>query len=182
MTFLSMAAFRRPLIAAGLLVGSATACAHITLASPQAEAGSYYTAVLRVGHGCDGAAITEIIVTLPPGVQGAKPMPKPGWRIDIERAPLAVPVTSHGRTVTEDVSRVRWTGGPLPDAYYDEFVLRVRLPDTPGRLYWPVTQVCEQGRIDWVEVPDAAAGAVQLTYPAPMLELRPAAPPAQHAH
>lgn len=180
MDILAMVAARR-LLGTGLLFASAAAPAHITLATPQAEAGSYYTAVLRVGHGCEGSAVRELIVRLPAGVQGAKPMPKPGWRIAIERSPLATPYTSHGRTISEDVTQLRWTGGPLPDAHYDEFVLRVRLPDTPGRLYWQVSQVCEQGRIDWTEAPAAGQSPRELKHPAAVLELLPAAP-SGHAH
>ncbi|WP_428422630.1 YcnI family protein [Methylibium sp.] len=177
---LSMAAARR-LLGVGLAGASALAQAHITLETPEAEAGSHYKAVLRVSHGCDGSAVKALIVKLPPGVQGAKPMPKPGWRIDIERSPLATPYASHGRRITEDVSQVRWSGGPLPDAHYDEFVLTARLPQTPGRLYWQVSQICEQGRIDWAEVPAAGQSPHELKSPAAVLDVLPAAPTA-HVH
>ena len=110
------------------LLAAASAQAHVTLEKPQAAAGSYYKAVFRVGHGCAGSPITQLIVNIPAGVQGAKPMVKPGWRIDIERAKLAAPTTSHGVTVADDVAVIRFTGGPLPDTHYDEFALNVKLP------------------------------------------------------
>lgn len=41
----------------------------------------------------------------------------------------------------------------LPADYYDGFVVMSKLPETVGKLYWKVSQVCEQGRLDWVDVP-----------------------------
>jgi uncharacterized protein YcnI len=159
----------------------ASAQAHVTLETGKAPAGSYYKAVFRVGHGCDGSPVRQLIVDIPPGVQGAKPMAKPGWRIEIERAALAKPYASHGRTVSEDVAQIRFTGGPLPDAHYDEFAISVKLPDDAGPLYWKVSQVCEKGRVDWAEVPGAGQSLHDLKAPAALLEVVPAEH-AGHAH
>lgn len=147
--------------------------AHITLEQKQAEAGSYYKATFKVGHGCEGSAIKQIVVTIPNGVMGAKPMPKAGWQIEIEKTKLAQPYLSHGKKIEETVSVVRWIGGPLPDAYYDEFVLSVRLPEQVGPLYWSVSQICEQGRIDWTEVPTPGKKRSDYAAPAPVLEIVP---------
>jgi uncharacterized protein YcnI len=158
------------------------AYAHVVLEQGQAEAGATYKAVLRVGHGCGESPVTELVVQIPPGVQGARPMAKPGWQIAVTRAPLAVPVTSHGRTVSEDVSQIRWSGGRLDAAQYDDFVLLARLPDQPGPLYWKISQICESGRADWVEVPAAGQTPRDLKAPAALLEVRPAAPAAAPVH
>ena len=160
----------------GLLAALATPCAsaHIVLENQKAEAGSYYKAVFKITHGCDGEPIRQIIVNIPEGVQGAKPMVKPGWTIEIERGRLAKPYTAlHGRTVTEEVKQLRWTGGPLPSEHYDEFVVTARLPDAPGKLYWKVSQVCEKGRIDWDEVPAPGKKASDYKAPAAQMELTP---------
>jgi uncharacterized protein YcnI len=165
-------------ILAGILFGlcSMAVHAHVVLDIQQSAAGSYYRGALRVGHGCDGSAVTQLIVTIPAGVQGAKPMPKAGWRTDIRRTVLATPYLSHGREVREDVSEIRWTAN-TPDAYlaadhYDEFVVFAKLPDTSGRLYWRVSQICEQGRIDWHEQPGLDV-SVKLKTPAAVLEVVP---------
>jgi uncharacterized protein YcnI len=179
--FSSLCVARRSAVVSIALLVAASAQAHVTLETPRAAAGSYYKAVFRVGHGCAGSPVTQLIVNIPPGVQGAKPMVKPGWRIDIERAQLATPVTSHGVTVTEDVSVIRFTGGPLPDTHYDEFALSVKLPDAAGPLYWKVSQVCEQGRVDWIELPQAGQSLHDLKAPAALLEVVPAEH-AGHAH
>ena len=164
-----------------------TVHAHITLEQKQAEAGSYYKATFKVGHGCEGSAIKQIVVTIPNGVMGAKPMPKAGWQIEIEKTKLAQPYLSHGKKIDETVSVVRWTGGPLPDAYYDEFVLSVRLPEQVGPLYWSVSQICEQGRIDWADVPAPGKKRSDYAAPAPVLDILPkletkGAMPAPHKH
>ena len=152
-------------------LAAASVQAHVTLETAKAPAGSYYKAVFRVGHGCEGSPTRQLIVDIPPGVQGAKPMAKPGWRIEIDRAALAEPTTSHGRAVTEEVSQIRFTGGSLPDAHYDEFAISVKLPDDAGPLYWKVSQVCEQGRIDWVETPQPGQSLHDLKTPAPLLDV-----------
>ena len=41
----------------------------------------------------------------------------------------------------------------LPDAQYDEFVLRGQLPATPGPLWFKVQQLGPSGQLDWAEVP-----------------------------
>uniref|UniRef100_UPI0013D3B0BB DUF1775 domain-containing protein n=1 Tax=Escherichia coli TaxID=562 RepID=UPI0013D3B0BB len=46
-----------------LLAAAGAAQAHITLDQPEAETGKPYKAVLRVGHGCDGSATRQIILT-----------------------------------------------------------------------------------------------------------------------
>ena len=114
--------------------------AHVVLEQGQAEAGTPYKAVLRVGHGCGDSPVTELVV------------------------------------------QIRWSGGRLDPAQYDDFVLLARLPDRPGPLYWKIAQICETGRSDWVEIPAAGQTLPDLKAPAALLELRPAAPAAAPAH
>src|SRR3546814_2317884 len=61
------------------LAATAPASAHITLQTDAAAVGSYYKAVLRVPHGCKGAATTAIKIRIPEGVISVKPQPKVGW-------------------------------------------------------------------------------------------------------
>lgn len=112
---------------------------------------------------------------IPNGVRAAKPMPKPGWRLEIQREALAHPYTAHGRTVSEDVVRVTWTAKSgddmLPSTQYDEFVMVVQLPDKAATVYWPVRQVCEEGKNDWTEIPAPGQKPTILKFPAVRLEL-----------
>lgn len=176
----------RLLAAAAVLATAVPASAHITLEHQAAHAGSYYKANFKVGHGCGASPIRQIVVHIPAGVRGAKPMPKPGWNLAIERARLAQPYQDHGRTVSEDVVRITWTARTEADhllnEHYDEFALQARLPDRAGPMYWPVSQVCVEGRIDWSEVPQPGQSLRALKSPAALLDLMPASGGAHHHH
>jgi uncharacterized protein YcnI len=173
-------------LAACAALACAAASAHVVLDYQAAPAGSSYRATFKVGHGCGASATRQITVDIPAGVRNAHPMPKPGWQLTVERAPLPKPETDHGRTVTDDVARVTWTARTrddmLPNAHYDEFVLSARLPQQAGTIYWPVRQVCEEGRNDWVEVPAAGQKRSDLKSPAALLEVLPVGGAGAHNH
>ena len=158
---------------------------HVVLDEPAALAGNSYKASLRVGHGCEGSPTTAITVLIPPGFQGAKPQPKPGWVLTVRREKLAQPYSSHGKPVSEDVSEISWTAASrdswLPDAFFDEFVLRGTLPAEAKPLWFKVLQTCEQGRLDWTQVPAAGTSTQGLKSPAALLELIPSTQTG-HAH
>lgn len=166
-------------IAAALALACGGAAAHVTLEEPAAVAGSGYKATLRVGHGCEGTATHTLRVQIPPGFRGAKPMPKPGWTLQVRRAPLAQPYESHGRRVTEDVVEIVWKAASreawLDDAHYDEFVLRGRTPEQPGPIWFKVQQLCEKGQWDWSETPADPKSTDRrgLKAPAALLEVLP---------
>ena len=166
---------RRAAIAAALATAFSTAAtAHVVLDTAEAPAGSYYKAVFRVPHGCDGSPTTAIAVTLPEGILVAKPQPKPGWTLNVDRQTLAAPVAGpHGSTITERVASIAWTGGDLPDAWFDEFAIQLRLPDAPPGtvIRFPVEQTCAVGARHWVGTGETQAD------PAPALRLT-----AGHAH
>ncbi|CAM3573851.1 YcnI family protein [Polaromonas hydrogenivorans] len=164
------------MIAAGALCISAMpAFSHISLDAKTALAGSTYKAVFQVGHGCQGSATTGIRVQIPAGFQGAKPYPKAGWTLSVQQEKLARPYDSHGKPVTEDVTVVAWTAAgkeaALQDAFFDEFVLRGKLPETTGPLWFKVLQTCESGSNDWSETPASGNSAKGLKSPAVLLEV-----------
>jgi uncharacterized protein YcnI len=177
------------IIAAAALSVSATASfSHIVLEQSTAPAGSSYRAVFKVSHGCEGLPTTGVVVQIPSGVQGVKPMPKAGWALAVRRDTLAQPYTSHGKTITEDVSEVRWTAqnpdAALPEAFYDEFVLRGSLPSAPGALWFKVMQTCaldgKTASNDWSQVPAEGISTKGMKTPAALLEVLPA--PMAHDH
>ncbi len=98
------------LAAATALALTGTAIAHVTLETAEAPAGSYYKAVMRVGHGCEGSPMQEMRVKVPDGMVSVKPMPKPGWEVSTVIGKLATPYENHGKTITEGVTEIRWTG------------------------------------------------------------------------
>lgn len=161
------------LVACGPLLLAPAAQAHILLERPQAEAGSYYKAVFQVGHGCSGSPTRRIVVEVPEEVGFAKPMPKPGWTIEIDTVRLAEPYMTQDGPVTDRVTQVRWVGGTLAANHYDEFVVFSRMPGTAGPLYWKASQICEQGRLDWVEIPAGGKRPSDYKEPAPAVEVLP---------
>ncbi len=164
------------LAACAAAVCASSAWAHVTLADQAALASTTYRATLRVGHGCEGAPTTAIRVSMPAGFTGAKPMPKPGWTLAVSTGPLATPYDDHGTQVTQGVTAITWTASPgnaLPDAHYDEFVLRGGLPATAGPMWFKVLQSCAQGQTDWAEIPATGSSTRGLKSPAALLEIIP---------
>ncbi len=153
----------------------ADAGAHVALEAKQAKVGAGYKAVLGVPHGCDGQPTTEVIVDIPEGVIGVKPMPKPGWTLSLSKGPYARSYAFyHGEAKSEGVKQVTWSGGSLPDEYFDQFVLSTFIAGElePGaKLYFPVTQKCANGEQRWSEVPADGQDAHSLEHPAPQLML-----------
>ena len=149
-------------------------------------AGTSYRAVLRVGHGCDGAPTTGMQVTIPDGFTGAQPMPKAGWTLSTKVGKLAEPYTSHGKTYTEGVQEITWTAnGPenaLPADFYDEFILRGTTPAKPDAVWFKVVQSCAKGVNAWIEVPAAGTSTKGLKSPAALLELLDTKASGDHAH
>jgi uncharacterized protein YcnI len=163
-----------------------SALAHIVLQDEAAAAGASYRAAFRVGHGCDGSATTGLTVTLPDGFTGAQPMPKPGWTVTTRVGKLVRPYQSHGKSFTEGVQEIRWVATApdnyLPDAYYDEFVLRGTTPAKPGPLWFKVVQTCEKGSNAWVEVPVHGTSTQGLQHPAALLEVLDIQAATGHSH
>lgn len=149
------------------------ALAHVTLATHEAPAGSTYRAVLRVPHGCNGSATTAIRVQIPKGVIAVKPMPKPGWELSTKVGDYEKSYVYYGHTLTRGVKEIAWTGGQLPDAWYDEFIFRGRLPDAPAGtvIYFPVVQECVKGVQRWIAIPAPGKSAEDYDEPAPGLIL-----------
>ncbi len=77
--------------------------AHVTLETQEAHVGSTYKAVLRVPHGCEGAATLKVRVQVPEGVIAVKPMPKAGWTLETVKGAYKQPYDYYGTPMTEGV-------------------------------------------------------------------------------
>lgn len=131
--------------------------AHVTLPPGGATAGSVYTAAFRVGHACkDATATTAIKVRVPEGFVPLEAPPRPGWTISVTPA------------------EVSWTAATpadaLPGNERTSFVVRGRLTDKPGTLWFKVLQVCDKGSADWAEV---APQGRKAEFPAARLDVLP---------
>jgi uncharacterized protein YcnI len=158
------------------LFAQAPASAHVVLATPDARQNAYYVGEFRVSHGCGESPTVAFRVEIPDGINSARPQPKPGWQVEIERTPLPAPVRAEYGEITERVSAVTWRG-LLPTDQFDQFALLLKLPDRAGPIYFRALQTCEQGGRAWVEIPASGQDAHDLENPAPVLNvLRPSAP------
>jgi len=154
-----------PATALLLALISNPASAHVTLEVSEERAGATFKAVMRVPHGCEGQATETLRIAIPEGFTGVKPMPKAGWQL---------------RTVLDGAGAVRevvWSGGNLPDAHYDEFVLRGQISReiaAPATLSFKAFQECASAKVAWDQVPAKGQPASELKYPAPTLRIIPA--------
>jgi uncharacterized protein YcnI len=151
-----------------LVLGAAPAWSHVVAAPGEARAGSYSAIAFRVGHACSaGDATLSLRVEIPGAVASARPQPKPGWTIAIEKTGDVDPAKRR-------VTAVTWTGR-LPDDQFDDFALLMKLPAGTGDLTFPAIQTCEKGESQWTEVPAPQRPGEKLTRPAPVVRLTPAA-------
>ncbi len=164
--------------AASLTVSAASA--HVTLERREAPANSYFKFVLAVPHGCGEQATNTLRVRIPAGIVGVKPMPKAGWMLEtVTGAYEQSYEVGHGRTVSEGVTEIVWSGGELPNAFYDEFVFTARITDFPAGTALPIPVVQECGAdaaARWIEVPEEGQDAADLPHPAPVLTILEAKP------
>lgn len=144
------------------------AWAHLTIETQKAPAGSFYKAVLGVIHGCQGSATTAIRVKIPEGVTGVRPMPKPGWELSTKK----------------EGNVIAWTGGHLPNGWYNEFVFVAWLPEAPAgtMVYFPVVQECVEGVNRWIAIPTEGKSTHEYDKPAPGVMLTAAEPGHGHGH
>lgn len=153
-----------------LALTSGTALAHIAVTPHEAPAGGTTKLSFAIGHGCDGSATTNVRIRIPDSVAVARPQPKAGWQLEVTRGgPVEVPKNPEGQPVTARISEVSWKGN-LPDDFYDEFTIQVRMPDQPGTdLAFPIVQDCEKGTNRWIEV--AKPGGAEPEEPAPVVHI-----------
>lgn len=165
---------------AGLVTGVNLAYAHVVAEPQDVTADSYQKLSFRITHGCEGSPTRAVTIYIPEALHGAKPMPKAGWNIQMDIQPLAQPYEAHGKLIKQEVRAVTWTGGPLPNEYFDEFAIQVRIGKQTGQIAIPVTQLCESGRLDWNEMATPEKPRDMLEAPVPTINVHPAAAGMEH--
>ena len=156
----------------GALIVPAAAEAHVTVQPATAPAGGFTRLDLRVPNERDDAGTTKLDVKLPPGFLSASYEPVPGWRVKVTREKLAKPIKVEGFDVTEQVSRITWTGagrqGVIAPGQFQDFGLSLAMPKgKPGsKLTFKALQTYQGGEVvRWIgpEDGDEPAATVTLT-------------------
>ena len=129
-----------------------TAMAHVELTPGEAPAGQPVKLSLHIGHGCDGAATTAVVVQLPSAASQTRALPTAGWK------------------ATTSETEMSWRGGPLPDHDGQEFPFRATLEGSKGEtVMFKSIQKCEGGASTaWIQ---PVKGNVEPELPAPSLTL-----------
>ncbi len=157
-------------VMAAMMLMASPAWAHVTVTPGEVSASGYSKLDFSVPHGCEDEATNSVAIQIPAGVVSLTPQVVPGWEIEMEEGPLAEPVELHGEMVTEGVTKVTWTGGPLASNHLEVFGLSVRIEGTPGdTLYFPTVQTCDNGEAAWIEIPSEEGE--ELDMPAPAVTL-----------
>ena len=148
---------------------------HAGLETKPAVVGAYYKAVMRIPHGCDGAATDTVRVRIPEGMIWVKPKPKPNWDVEAVMGAYQNTYDLYGRAVTEGVDELIWRGS-LPNDQFDEFVFLGKVSDSvpvDAPLHFYTIQHCKAARIHWIEVPDVGQDRHDLKRPVPILNIEP---------
>lgn len=162
------------LLLAVLVLSATLASAHVTVSSPDAKAGGFGKVVFRVPTESDTASTTRLRITLPEDTPFAfvSAQPKPGWALDVAKAKLDEPITSHGTTLSEAVRTVTWStkGDGIAPGEFDEFALSLgQFPDVES-LSFSAEQSYDDGDVVAWNEPTPEDGK-EPEHPAPTLEL-----------
>ncbi|MGC9498130.1 YcnI family protein [Streptomyces sp. WG7] len=159
-----------------VLALSAPAFAHVSV-QPEGTAakGGYAVVDFKVPNERDNASTTKLEVSFPTDhpLASVMPQPVPGWKAEITKSKLDKPLESHGKQLTEAVTKVTWTadGKGIEPGYFQKFPVSVgALPEDADELVFKAIQTYDNKEVvRWIEVPQE--GQEEPANPAPVLEL-----------
>jgi periplasmic copper chaperone A len=157
---------------AAVLAAPAVAQAHVTVNPREATAGAFQVLTVRVPNERDDKGTVKVDVRFPDGFYTLSYKKVHGWKVKIHREKLDLPVEREGLKITEQISRVTWTGnrrkgGIIKPDQFEEFPISVQVPEgEPGSfLTFRAFQTYRGGeRVAWTGAPEA-------DHPAPRVRL-----------
>ncbi|MBQ1096440.1 YcnI family protein [Streptomyces sp. b94] len=159
-----------------VLALSAPAFAHVSVqAEGTAAKGGYAVVGFKVPNERDNASTTKLEVNFPTDhpLASVMPQPVPGWKAVVTKTKPAKPLESHGKQITEVVSKVTWTadGKGIEPGYFQKFPVSLgALPEDADELAFKAIQTYDNKEVvRWIEVPQE--GQEEPDHPAPVLEL-----------
>ncbi|MFK8847931.1 YcnI family protein [Streptomyces sp. Ac-502] len=165
------------LAAGGVLLLAGPAFAHVSVQPGQAEQGGYATINFKVPNERDNASTVKLEVTLPTDhpLASAMPQPVPGWKVDVTKSKLDKPLETHGKKLTEAVSKITWTadGSKIEPGQFQQFPVSVgQLPKADKMVFKALQTYDNDEVVRWIE--PTKEGGPEPENPAPVLELTPA--------
>lgn len=162
-------------VAAAVLAAPAAAQAHVTLNPREATAGAFQVLTVRVPNERDTKGTVKVDVRFPDGFYFLSYKKVPGWKVKIFREKLDRPVEREGLKITEQISRVTWTGnrkkgGIIRPGQFEEFPISVQVPEGEAGsfLTFRAFQTYRGGeRVAWTGAPDADTPAPRVRLLAP---------------
>ena len=170
-----------PLTAAAVLGAPALAQAHVTLQPREVTAGAYTVLNVRVPNERDDAGTVKVDVRFPDGFYSVLHKKLPGWKVRVYKEKLDEPVEREGGLkVTEQVSRIVWTGNPkkggiVRPGQFEEFPVSTQVPQGPAGsfLTFKAYQTYRDGdRVRWSGAPESERPAPRVRLLAPTTATR----------
>ncbi|PYE37867.1 uncharacterized protein YcnI [Rhizobium sp. PP-F2F-G38] len=153
-------------LAAGFALAAGPAAAHVTIAAKGVKAGQTTTFVLKIPHGCAGAATTGLRVAVPGELSDIAPQDKAGWTAVVTPA-------AGGAGASAKRAQIAWTGGTIAAVDHAEFAFNAKVAaDAKGRIYVPIVQQCGDAAERWIEIPESL-DAAEPGKPAPAFDVKP---------
>ncbi|MER5861872.1 YcnI family protein [Kitasatospora sp. NPDC002040] len=164
-------------LAAGtVLTLAAPAFAHVTVQPGTVQQGGYSAVAFRVPNESDTASTVKLEINLPLDhpLASVRTQPIPGWTATLEKSKLDKPLKSHGKDITEAVSKITWTadaGTKVGPGQYQDFAVSLgAMPDDTDKLTFKALQTYDNGDVvRWID--EAKAGQPEPAKPAPSLTL-----------
>jgi uncharacterized protein YcnI len=162
------------IVGLGIALGTAgPALAHVTVDPDSAPKGGQITLGFRVPNERSNADTTEVQVFFPTDhpVGQVAPQSIRGWQDKVTTRHLAAPLRTADGSVTDVVSEVDWSGGPIAPGHFQEFqILVAGLPTDTDELVFKALQTYSNGDIvRWID--PVTASQPDPDHPTPILKL-----------
>ncbi|BFV58175.1 YcnI family protein [Kitasatospora sp. CMC57] len=171
--------------AASVLALAGPAFAHVTVQPGSTPQGGYSAVAFRVPNESDTASTVKLEVNLPLDhpMASVRTQPIPGWTATLEKSKLDKPLKSHGKDITEAVSKITWTadaGTKIGPGQYQDFSVSLgAMPTDTEKLTFKALQTYDNGDVvRWID--ETKDGQPEPAKPAPVLTLTKAAAAGDH--
>jgi uncharacterized protein YcnI len=159
-----------PLAILAALAVPAVADGHITVQPSTVPAGGFTRLDVRVPNERDDQGTVKVDVKLSPGIVSSSYEPVPGWTVKVTKERLSKPIKVEGLDVSEQVSRITWTGdgkeGVIAPGQFRDFGVSLAIPKgNPGsKLTFKALQTYQGGEVvRWIGPEDGDEPAPTVT-------------------